>query len=278
MKDKKDNTGTGLDISIEDILEDPTLGANDENVSPEESVEDEKPLIVDSEHFIKEPFMEAREEEPEKIEEIKEIKEPTLPEKTYVPEEVLESKEIIPPTMDAVEVRDVPIVNDPDELLQGATDPDSMVKQLMEDPTKNDTLYTVLKQEENTGVLLGNVMQEIAEELAYLKAYRRIHYIANEDISEVSLKRTKALESLVKALVEKDKLKRGFDGKIDFYGEKFEKVMEFILTVVKEAFEKIGIPEQFNDIFFVQLAQDLEGFEKKVEKVYYGTPQTKSKK
>ena len=173
----------------------------------------------------------------------------------------------------------VPIVNDPDELLQGETDPDSVVKQLMEDPTKNDNLYVVLKQEENIGVLLSSVMQEIAEELAYQKAYRKIQYIANEDISELSLKRTKSLEVLVKALVEKDKLKKGVDGKIDFYGEKFEKIMEFILTVVKDAFEKVGIPEQFNDIFFVQLAQDLEGFEKKVEKRYYGVPtSTKSKK
>jgi hypothetical protein len=77
---------------------------------------------------------------------------------------------------------------------------------------------------------------------------------------------------LVETIIEKEKLQNvSFDGKIDFSGEKFEKVMEFILTTVKETFEKVGIPEQFNDIFFIQLAQNLEGFEKKVEKIYYGT-------
>jgi hypothetical protein len=114
-------------------------------------------------------------------------------------------------------------------------------------------------------------MKEIADELAYLKAYRKIHYLASDDISEVSVKRVKALKSLVDTLIEKEKLKNSaYDGKIDFGSEKFEKVMEFILNMVRETFEKVGIPEQFNDIFFIQLAQNLEGFEKKVEKIYYG--------
>ena len=43
-----------------------------------------------------------------------------------------------------------------------------------------------------------------------------------------------------------------------------------VITEPSETFEKIGIPEQFNDIFFVQLAQNLEGYEKKLEKIYYG--------
>jgi hypothetical protein len=119
-------------------------------------------------------------------------------------------------------------------------------------------------------------MSEIAEELAFLKAYRRVHYLANEDISEISLKRVKSLKNLVEAIVEREKLKNNaFDGKIDFYGDKFERVMEFIFNTVKGAFDKVGIPEQFNDIFFTQLAQDLEGFEKKVEKIYYGKSKSK---
>jgi len=165
-----------------------------------------------------------------------------------------------------------PIVNSPSELLEGTIDPNTIIQQIMANPTNNDALIASLKREDSVNTLLNQVMQEIAEELAYLKAYRKIHFIANDDISEVSMKRVKSLQAMVTTLIEKEKLKNNnFEGKIDFSGERFEKVMEFMLGIVKETFEKSSIPEQFNDIFFIKLAQSLEGFEKKVEKIYYGT-------
>jgi hypothetical protein len=266
------------EISIEDILMNPNLEDNiEDNLedSVEETLGDHEILDggdIDDVSTIKtedvtKPPVGNFEEEVEEENLLTAVTVQPIPVKKYAQE----PKVIHPPTMD------VAIVNDPDELLQGADNSENMVKQLMSDPTKNDVLCTMLKQEDNTSILLGSVMGEIAEELAYLKAYRRIHYIAGENISDVSLKRTKALESLVKSLVEKDKLKHVSEGKIDFYGERFEKVMEFILTVVKEAFDKVGIPDQFSDIFFVQLAQDLEGFEKKVDKIYNSSPYKSTK-
>lgn len=163
------------------------------------------------------------------------------------------------------------IINDPSELLDGTIDPNEIIQQLITDPTKNDALCASINRDDSVNSVFNQIMKEIADELAYLKAYRKIHYLGNDDISEVSVKRVKALKSLVDTLIEKEKLKNSaYDGKIDFGGEKFEKVMEFILTMVRETFEKVGIPEQFNDIFFIQLSQNLEGFEKKVEKIYYG--------
>lgn len=280
MEDK--DTNTGQDISIEDILEDPSLddriGAVTKKSEKKEIKPEVQPVVKDEAKPEVQPVSISKEEEEKaKIKEAEDIlKEESLddalmPLTSSIQEE--EDKIISPPTMAVV------ITNDADELLEGAESKEELIKKLMEDPTKNDNLCSVLKQENNTGVLLGHVMNELAEEIAYLKAYRKIHYISGEDdVSDISLKRTKSLETLVKALVEKDKLKHGFEGKIDFYGEKFEKIMEFVLNVVKESFEKVGIPDQFNDIFFVQLAQDLEGFEKKVEKIYYGTPQPKSSK
>lgn len=168
------------------------------------------------------------------------------------------------------------IANDPDELYEKSISPGDIIQQLIIDPVKNDLLCSVVKRDDSTNSLLNHVMREIAEELAYLKSYRKVHYLANEDISDISLKRVKSLKSLVETVVEKEKLKNNaFEGKIDFYGEKFEKVMEYILGVVKDAFDKVGIPDQYSDIFFTQLAQDLEGFEKKVEKIYYGTASKK---
>ena len=270
---------TERDISIEDILENPSL--DNIGVAVKKTKEKEKEKEKEPKK-VKPAVEETVDKESEFVPEVESVEEDKPVENLDALLKTLDSEEKIVPKEGSNEIRpptmDVAITNDPDELLQGAENPEAMVKQLMEDPTKNDNLCTVFKQEDNTGILLGHVMGEIAEELAYLKAYRKIHYIAEEDTSDISLKRTKALETLVKALVEKDKLKHGAEGKIDFYGEKFEKIMEFVLGIVKDAFEKVGIPDQFNDIFFVQLAQDLEGFEKKVEKIYYGVPQTKSSK
>ena len=77
MEDKKNNIGTDLDISIEDILADPTLGVSEEGTSGEkdpayklvngfivestEGAEEEKPLVIDQEQFIKEPVIGVRE-------------------------------------------------------------------------------------------------------------------------------------------------------------------------------------------------------------------------
>lgn len=240
-----------VDINIEDILVDPTLDAipgGFDNLRVEEEIGKGMPL-----------------EQPKP--------EPTLTKKD------LRAKESIDVNQELVrmytEKNQIPeeknaIINDPQDLLDGTINPNEIVQQLITDPTRNDALCSVVKRDDATNDIYKQVMREIAEELSYLKAYRKVHYLANADISEVSVKRVKALKTFVEILVEKDKAKNSaYDGKIDFSGERFEKVMEFILGMVKETFEKVGIPDQFNDIFFIQLAQNLEGFEKKVEKIYY---------
>jgi hypothetical protein len=241
-----------VDINIDDILADPSL--NQAMYKSEVENSERMSEVVDE-------VLKTKEELPDdKIVE--------MIEKKKVPK-ANGKKAIVP-------VDTAPIINDPDELLIGSLTPPESSQQLIVDPVKNDALCAFVKNEDSTDTLMGHVMSEIAEELAFLKAYRRVHYLANEDISEISLKRVKSLKNLVEAIVEREKLKNNaFDGKIDFYGDKFERVMEFIFNTVKGAFDKVGIPEQFNDIFFTQLAQDLEGFEKKVEKIYYGKSKSK---
>ena len=301
MEDNNDEDITTININIEDILVDPSLEKEIEDIgsksverdiiNPPSSLSDvsgycdaatgldemdhfEEAEDKDSERDVVNPPKQPPKQPFEAFTPsitIKDlIKEPTVD----VKQEMVRMIETTAADREARENPvDPPIINDPSEILDGTTNPNEIISQLIADPLKNDALYAVIRKEDSTNNMLVQIMKEIAEELSYLKAYRKIHYLANEDVSEVSVKRVKSLKLLVETLIEKEKLQNAsFDGKIDFSGEKFEKVMEFILTTVKETFEKVGIPEQFNDIFFIQLAQNLEGFEKKVEKIYYGAP------
>jgi hypothetical protein len=244
---------SGIDINIDDILIDPSLEeAMDEMESKRAEAEakaNEPQPTISVDDVIKAPTINVRDEVARMLEQ---RNTPEIQFKTPVVSE--------------------PIENNADSLLEGSIDPEQIIQQLIVDPIKNDGLCGVINRDDSTNSIMNYVMKEIAEELAYLKAYRKVHYLANEDVSEVSLKRIKSLKTLVETIVEREKLKSNdFGGKIDFYSESFERVIEFILNTVKNAFDKVGIPDQFNDIFFTQLAQDLEGFEKKIEKVYYGT-------
>ena len=169
----------------------------------------------------------------------------------------------------------VPIINDPNDLLEGTADPKEIAKRMFSDPTKNDALYDLIKKDDTSTHVFKQVLKEIAEELAYLKAARKINFLTQTDATDTSSQRIRALKSLVDMIAEREKAQSQYGGKIDFRGDRFEEVVKFFLEAVKTAFEKSGIPEQFNDIFYTQLAQDLDGFEKKVENIYYGKKEVK---
>lgn len=163
-----------------------------------------------------------------------------------------------------------PIANDPTDALDISVQVDQSLNKAMVDPVRNDQLVASLRREEPVTTIFNSIMQEIAEELAYLKAFRREQFLEDADTSDVSFKRVKALRELVETLIKREQHRSKGEGKIDFYGERFENVMTYFLEAVSSAFGKAGVPDQFHDIFFAQLGQDLEGFEKKVEKIYYG--------
>lgn len=163
-----------------------------------------------------------------------------------------------------------PIINDPTDVLDISIQQGQPLQRAMIDPVRNDQLVASLRREEPATTIFNSIMQEIAEELAYLKAYRKEQFLGDHDVSDISFKRVKALREMVETLVKREQQKGKREGKIDFYGERFEKVMEYFFEAVSNAFSKAGVPDQFHDIFFAQLGQDLEGFEKKVEKIYYG--------
>lgn len=164
----------------------------------------------------------------------------------------------------------MPIVNDPSAQVQANTKSEQL-QQLISDPVENDQLVSVIRQEKPSVSILNQIMEEIAEEIAYLKAWRAQNWNAKEDLSDATFKRIKMLKNLVETVVEKDKLRQQQNvGKIDFYGENFQNVLKNFLNVIQTTFQKVNIPPQYEDIFFTQLAKEFNGFERKAEKIYYG--------
>jgi len=147
----------------------------------------------------------------------------------------------------------------------------SEIKKALANPAANDKLVETVRRDDSTLGILNVVMEEIAEEAAYLKAWRNAVWNGETDISDSTLSRIKMLKNLVDTLVEREKMKREKAvGKVDFHSENFQQVLKFFMQVINKTFNKVKIPPQYEDIFFTQLAKDFDGFEKKAEKIYYG--------
>lgn len=147
----------------------------------------------------------------------------------------------------------------------------SEIKKALANPAANDKLVEAVRRDESTLGILNTVMEEIAEEAAYLKAWRNAVWNGEIDISEATLSRIKMLKNLVDTLASREKMKREKAvGKVDFHSENFQNVLKFFMDMILKTFKKVKIPPQYEDIFFTQLAKDFDGFEKKAERIYYG--------
>jgi len=147
----------------------------------------------------------------------------------------------------------------------------SEIRKALTNPAANDKLVEVIRKDESTITLLNTLMEEIAEEAAFIKAWRNANWDGEKDISEATGTRIKMLAEMVKAISEREKLKKSNAvGKVDFHSENFQNVLKYFMTVIIDTFRKVQIPKQYEDIFVTQLAKDFDGFEKKAEKIYYG--------
>jgi len=148
---------------------------------------------------------------------------------------------------------------------------DTDLQRFIDNPIDNDNLVSVVRGNKPSQKLLNVIMEEIAEEAAYLKAWRNLNWEGGKDLSDTTFKRIKMLKHLVETLVEKEKLKKEDNiGKIDFHGEAFQRVLRYFLETIQRTIKKINIPVQYEDIFFTELAKEFDGFEKSAEKLYYG--------
>jgi len=164
-----------------------------------------------------------------------------------------------------------PEENDPGQLVQVNIKQGNALQQVVGNPIVNDSLVESVKNDDPTSTILNTVLEEIAEEVAFLKSWRNQNWNGELDISESSFKRTRMLKQFVETVVEREKLRQSKNtGKIDFHSENFQRVLEHFLTVIQKTFKKVHIPNQYEDIFFSQLAKEFDGFEKRAEKIFYG--------
>jgi hypothetical protein len=161
--------------------------------------------------------------------------------------------------------------NNPRGVLNINIKPGSPLSNAISDPTENDNLLAVIRDNKPPNTILKAIMEEIAEEAAYIKAWRNENWNSGQDISEATFKRIKMLKHLVETVIEQEKLKKNsVIGKVDFHGESFQRVLKHFLETIQKTFRKVHIPEQFEDIFFTELAKSFDNFEKSAERIYYG--------
>lgn len=149
--------------------------------------------------------------------------------------------------------------------------PGGQLSNIIANPLENDNLVAVIRDNKPTGTIMRAIMEEIAEEAAYIKAWRVDKWNTGEDLSDATFKRIKMLKHLVETIIEQEKLKKeSVSGKVDFHGEAFKRVLKYFLETIQKTFRKVHIPVQFEDIFFTELAKAFDNFEKIAEKLYYG--------
>jgi len=160
---------------------------------------------------------------------------------------------------------------DPNDIMNSNIQSGGSLSKTLADPLDNDHLVAVIRNNKSTVTILRAIMVEIAEEAAYIKAWRVENWNSGEDVSEVTFRRIKMLKQLVETIIRQEKLKKeNVSGKVDFHGEAFQRVLKYFLETLQGTFHKINIPVQYEDIFFTELAKAFDGFEKKAERIYYG--------
>jgi len=149
--------------------------------------------------------------------------------------------------------------------------PEETIDRSLISPIENDKLLSTIKDRKSINTIMNLVAEELAEEAAYLKAWRNEQWGNGNDVSGITLKRIKTLRNLIETLIDQDKLKKSnSEGKVDFYGEAFSRVLQYFLEVIQKTFRKVNIPSQYESIFFPELAKAFDNFEKKAERIYYG--------
>ncbi len=163
------------------------------------------------------------------------------------------------------------IINDPEDIVNVNIKKGGNLQKFVGNPIGNDVLLEAIRNEDSTATVLHTILEEIAEEAAFIKAWRNENWDSGKDLSEATYKRIRMLRHLVDTLMDREKLKQEkVSGKIDFFGENFQNVLKYFLGVIEATFKKVNIPEQYEKIFFTELAKEYDDFEKKAEKVYYG--------
>lgn len=160
------------------------------------------------------------------------------------------------------------IVEAPSAGLELADDDPSM---LPDDPTIGDALYTAVQEGASPDDLFSSMIQEVAEELSFLKASRKAHFFGGGNFSNISEKRLKGIKSMAELVALKNKeFAQLIGAEVDFKGEGFKNVMSLFLRLVKKSMEDSSIPSEAIQSVFARLQKELIGYEDMAKKVYKG--------
>lgn len=138
--------------------------------------------------------------------------------------------------------------------------------------TANDKLFLTVQENTSDQEIFNILLEEVAEEAAELKKLRNT--APTEDLAAraiISEKRIASLDKLANLVTKRSKDRRDRSGgKIDFRGEGFMKVLEYLTQLIVEAANETGMPEATTQRFFLKLQQKLTGFEEMAENIYNG--------
>jgi hypothetical protein len=164
------------------------------------------------------------------------------------------------------------INQNPSQVLQLNLTAQTAVQKTIEDPTESDPLYNAIKSDDPTVSVLREASLQLVEEVSWMRAWRKENFAIDDDkTSEISDKIMKAMNKLIELIMKKEAIvnTKGKD-KIDFHGENFTKIFEHFVKIVQKTMEKVNTPKEYVDVFFSELAKNMDGFEKTAEKIYYG--------
>ena len=141
-----------------------------------------------------------------------------------------------------------------------------------ENSEENDRLTVALRSKEDDSSLYDIILEEAAAEAASLKSLRRS--ARPDDIAAkaiISEKRLAALDKTAKMVSQRSKeLKDKNGGKIDFYSENFQRVLEMLVSMIVESVDETGMQKATKDRFLIKMQQKLVGFEEIADMVYKG--------
>ena len=167
-----------------------------------------------------------------------------------------------------------------DSIIEGPTDEFSPiaeyedVEELTElalDPTEGDSLCESAIDSAPSDSMYGGIIQEVTEELAYLKASRIANYKGGGNFSNISEKRLRGLKTLSELISLRDKeLAASAGAEVDFNGEGFKNITQLMLKIVKKALEDSNVDSQTIQTFFSKMQKELIGYEGRAKRVYRG--------
>lgn len=122
-------------------------------------------------------------------------------------------------------------------------------------------IVKAVQQRKDAAEMLQNIKLELAKEVAILQFTQTEGESKNEDVSDISTRRIRALREIVN--IEASISKMGIAA-FDVKSEKFQKIVKYFFECIRESAVEILDPEQV-DLLFNRIETHLDGWEDRVQ-------------